>query len=327
MADERYEWLDKDTAERLLRGEPVEPVGVDARSQAERLAKALDDTRVRDGATEPMRGEDAAVAAFRKARDGGGAELLPPVRLASAPSATRWGRPVRRWGLAASLAGVAVGGVAVAAVAGVVPTPFRGDRAPEPAASVSGDASPGPVASDTPSGGATWRPSPAESPQEPPASSSPHPSEPPADRPGGGATQGRGDDESAPSDDKGTGAGSDDADWYGKTVSACRDYRDGALDEESKQRLEAAARGADRVRRFCDRVLSSVDDDGDDNDGSSGGGGGRGGGTDEGDDGDDGPAGVRFPFLGAPVDALPVPAAPVASPDTSAVRTAWLVAV
>ncbi|SCE03491.1 hypothetical protein GA0115253_1027615, partial [Streptomyces sp. Termitarium-T10T-6] len=41
MADEHYEWLDKDAAERLLRGEPVVPVGDEARTEAFRLAEAL----------------------------------------------------------------------------------------------------------------------------------------------------------------------------------------------------------------------------------------------------------------------------------------------
>ncbi|NEA07882.1 hypothetical protein G3I27_06680, partial [Streptomyces sp. SID10692] len=40
MADEHYEWLDKDAAEKLLRGEPVVPVGDGARTDAFRLAEA-----------------------------------------------------------------------------------------------------------------------------------------------------------------------------------------------------------------------------------------------------------------------------------------------
>ncbi|MFE7517578.1 hypothetical protein ACFU8I_41080, partial [Streptomyces sp. NPDC057540] len=46
MADERYQWLDQEAAERLLRGEPVEAVGDGARHQAERLARALGTARV-----------------------------------------------------------------------------------------------------------------------------------------------------------------------------------------------------------------------------------------------------------------------------------------
>lgn len=46
MADERYQWLDQEAAERLLRGEPVDAVDDHARSRAERLAGALDAARV-----------------------------------------------------------------------------------------------------------------------------------------------------------------------------------------------------------------------------------------------------------------------------------------
>ncbi|MER6985068.1 extensin, partial [Streptomyces carpinensis] len=41
MADEQYHWLDPDTAERLLRGEPLDTVDETVRDQAERLAAAL----------------------------------------------------------------------------------------------------------------------------------------------------------------------------------------------------------------------------------------------------------------------------------------------
>lgn len=41
MADEQHEWLDKDAAERLLRGEPVDPVDGHARTEALRLVAAL----------------------------------------------------------------------------------------------------------------------------------------------------------------------------------------------------------------------------------------------------------------------------------------------
>ena len=41
MADEQHEWLDKDAAERLLRGEPVDPVDGHARTEAARLMAAL----------------------------------------------------------------------------------------------------------------------------------------------------------------------------------------------------------------------------------------------------------------------------------------------
>ncbi|MER5300503.1 sugar transferase, partial [Streptomyces lasiicapitis] len=41
MADEHYKWLDRDAAERLLRGERLDGIGDHEREQAERLTAAL----------------------------------------------------------------------------------------------------------------------------------------------------------------------------------------------------------------------------------------------------------------------------------------------
>ncbi|WP_455352574.1 hypothetical protein [Streptomyces sp. SYSU K217416] len=41
MADERYQWLDRRAAERLLRGEPVESADEQVREEAGRLSAAL----------------------------------------------------------------------------------------------------------------------------------------------------------------------------------------------------------------------------------------------------------------------------------------------
>lgn len=302
MADERYEWLDQEAAERLLRGEPVEPVGVDARHQALRLAELLDDARAQQPVTEPLRGEDAALAAFRKARDGGAAELLPTVRLTPETRPVSWSRSLR-WGLAASLTGFAVGGVAVAAGVGVLPTPFGGPQ-PAPASSVSGAVTPGPVTSEpTPDElRSPDLPSPADTPPSPSAPAASGGTDTP-DGPGDGQGAGPGRGESTAPHDGRTGGDTNGRDWYRKTVDACRDYRSGTLDDERKRMLEAAAQGADRVKRFCDRMLSAdgTGDDGDDggNGDGNGGDGGQGGGDDGDDDGDgSGPAGFpRSPFL------------------------------
>lgn len=213
MADEQYEWLDKGAAERLLRGEPVDPVGGHSCTDAERLVAALEAAaRSARPATGELPGEAAALAAFRTAtrsarartranartrgvveQAGGpaGVEVLEPVRIgavsvphAPAPSAgagrgrsARWSRPVR-FGLVASLAGCALGGVAVAAGAGMLPGPF-GEHAPVPATSVSAAATPEELGS-----GLTEE----ENPQPPPSAttgpgtSSPPPAPPP--RPG-----------------------------------------------------------------------------------------------------------------------------------------------
>ncbi|MCZ0203851.1 hypothetical protein OZK63_00235, partial [Streptomyces sp. UMAF16] len=86
MADEQDKWLDRGTAERLLRGEPLEAVDPSARDQAERLARALGALSAEAApATGELPGEQAALAAFRKAREAAGAERTAA---AHAPSAT-----------------------------------------------------------------------------------------------------------------------------------------------------------------------------------------------------------------------------------------------
>ncbi|MGW7200549.1 hypothetical protein [Streptomyces chryseus] len=306
MADERYEWLDKDAAERLLRGEPVGPVGEHARAQAERLAAALDGV-ARAGADETgeLPGEAAALAAFRKARDTA-PESLAAVRIerrASAP--VRWGRPVRI-GLAGALAGVALGGVAVAAGTGVLPSPFGRGTGPAPASSVSAAATPPPATSGTPA-------------VDPDGTGGPTPD---SATPGGtpGTPGGNGDQDGGtggtqtpsagpdgvtppafpdwagdgrPGTGDGSGGAPGSGDWYRETVEACRDYRSGSVAPHHERRLEEAAKGADRVERFCDHVLDgSRDEDGGGTGPGDGGrnSGGHNGGRDgrDGRDGDDG---------------------------------------
>ncbi|MFD3971397.1 hypothetical protein [Streptomyces cyaneofuscatus] len=168
MADEQDEWLDKDAAEKLLRGEPVVPLGDQARDDARRLAEALGAARaVRRTPAGELPGEDAVLIAFRQATRTGGDRLagrsagaalpgqpgtLHSVHIGAAPAAPprrpRWSRPVR-FGLAVSLAGCALGGVAVAAGTGMLPGPFGGQGSPAPASSVSA-ATPEPLVSRLP---------------------------------------------------------------------------------------------------------------------------------------------------------------------------------
>ncbi|MBK3586813.1 hypothetical protein JHN49_24950, partial [Streptomyces sp. MBT57] len=76
MADEQDEWLDKDAAEKLLRGEPVVPLGDRARDDALRLAEALGAARaVRRAPVGELPGEDAVLTAFRQATRAGGDRL------------------------------------------------------------------------------------------------------------------------------------------------------------------------------------------------------------------------------------------------------------
>ncbi len=297
MADERNEWLDGKAAEQLLRGEPVEVLDEHARAQAARLLRALNQASGPEVPVHPedgeMPGEAAALAAFRKARaDGAAGESLGTVRLGTSTCSSlgaRLRRPVR-FGIAAAVAGCALGGVAVAAGTGLLPSPFG--AAPLPGSSVSAAATPGPVVSDTPSGG-TLAP-PAETP-DPLPSPSPTPSESDSlvkdpdpsssdSGPGGSGT-----------DEGGTDKDKDGrkAELYRKTVEACREYRDGTIAPERKKRLEIAARGPGRVERFCEKLLSGEFGSGTEGNGGSEGGGdpggpGEGGSDDGGSDPDGG---------------------------------------
>ncbi|MET8127926.1 hypothetical protein [Streptomyces sp. NPDC005231] len=385
MADEQYEWLDKDAAERLLRGDPVDPVDGHARTEAVRLMAALAAAaREARPATGELPGEAAALAAFRAvpraARTRGRSatqaaqptghtvrssepeqtgqpgrgvhpglpETLGEIRIGSGSSAQfsssssfatssgggmrarRWRRPLR-FGLAASLAGCALGGVAVAAGTGVLPGPFGGHANPLPASSVSAPASPGELGS-----GPTSDKTPVPPPASPGPDTSPDPAAPSAPgegtRKGDGGTNGRdgrggtegkdggyGDDaDAAPRSADGTardstsggGQGGTSGKWQGRTVRACRDYREGDLDADRRRRLVVMARGAGNLDRFCKRVLEQADgDDGDAQQGSESG-------SDEGT-GNDGPDAARSLWF---KPTTPPPSAPALSavPGTTA---------
>ncbi|WP_093799418.1 hypothetical protein [Streptomyces sp. Wb2n-11] len=287
MADERYEWLDKGAAERLLRGEPVGPVGDRARAQAERLSSALDAV-ARAGGPEggEIPGEAAALAAFRKARAASPEVFSTVGGGRKAPAPVRWGRPVRI-GLAGALAGVALGGVAVAAGTGVLPGPFGHDADPAPASSVSAVATPHPADPGAADGGPGVPGGPAPGIPGIPggAGGTPGSGTGGAERDGdgrsggesggthapspgpdtGAPTTGPGSADAAPGTDGGSGSGSGtgpdsgSGDWYRKTAEDCQDYRTGDLAPDRERRLETAAKGADRVERFCDRLLKGAD--------------------------------------------------------------------
>lgn len=312
MADEDYRWLDRDAAERLLSGESVDGTSIEstdhhAREQAAQLAKALAALAADDRAgsvvpadiSSELPGEAAALAAFRKARGPsartgstrvGAGDTVHIGRSATPSRPARWARPVR-YGFAAVLAGCMIGGVAVAAGTGVLPSPFSDRSTPGPAASASSVASPEPLAS--PSDGASGTPdvepddvtTTPDDPSRAPGRSAPPPDveeSEGASKGGAGATQpGTGDPQR---EDEAKG-------WYRKVVSACRDYRSGELQGEKRRRLEEAAKGSQRVTEFCGRVLDgSGGGDQDHNYGGDGGdddNGGDGGDGDNGGDGDD----------------------------------------
>ncbi|MEV7992896.1 hypothetical protein AB0O67_13520 [Streptomyces sp. NPDC086077] len=316
MADEQYRWLDRETAERLLSGEPLDAADDATREQADRLARALGALSAKPPLTsDELPGEAAALAAFRKVRADRDSELAAldapgAVRTSDAglvciggraggrtraAHRPRRGRPVRM-GLAAALAVAMVGGVAVAAGTGVLDTPFHDDD-PRPAASVSA----------------------AEPPEQPSVPSPPTRREEPGSAAPDGTTGGPsagspgapGDE--TPSADAGAEERTRDAgDWWRALTSACRDLREGRrLDPDRKRALREAAGGRSRVRAYCDTELDDSDGrrdkgwgrDGRGDDHSNGDGrgddgrGGRGdGGEGSGDDGDDDPAPGRTGF-------------------------------
>ncbi|MCX4533127.1 hypothetical protein [Streptomyces sp. NBC_01669] len=307
MADEQDAWLDRDAAERLLRGEPVDPGEGHARADAERLAAALGAAaRSARPAAGELPGEAAALAAFRTARRAGtramapadvrsaghatkdsGPKTLGPVRIGPAASqggrtrAPRWSRPVR-FGLAASLAGCALGGVAVAAGAGVLPGPFGKHANPLPASSVSASAFPEELGSGDASGRTTAPPS--GSPDvntSPDSSGGTHQGKDDRDGTSGkagtpdgsGARNGGSVGPRSPdaTDSKGTpGGGQDDTSgvWFARTLKACRDYRDGKLDGARRRRLEKLADGAANLDRFCQQIFDKAGDEGDQDQGN-----------------------------------------------------------
>ncbi|MDH6624945.1 hypothetical protein M2271_002749 [Streptomyces sp. LBL] len=268
MADEQHRWLDRETAERLLSGEPLEGVGTAARDQAERLARTLDALSVEPSRTSTeLPGEAAVLAAFRKVRadrvDDWGSERAGEhtasghrsrPRPADAPlvrigvlnrhdSRPRRGRTVR-FGLVAALAVGMVGGVAVAAGTGVLPTRF-GEAEPDPAASISAAATP-----DRP----LVPPSPEVAPRD----------EPSPDGATGSSGQGSSRDTarggSAPATGTTTGSesrtGGPGPAWPG-ALSACRDIRDGkGLTADRRHALESAAGGSSYVKKYCKGVLA-----------------------------------------------------------------------
>ncbi|MFI5657278.1 hypothetical protein [Streptomyces sp. NPDC051684] len=275
MADEHDKWLNRDAADRLLRGEAPVVSGDDA-GRADRLTAALHAlTAVPAGPEGELPGEDAALKAFRETRavtavnaavnEAASGPARPgrarrAARPAPKPAArrSRWGRPARL-GAVAAFAACMVGGVAVAAGTGVLPSPFRGSDDPAPAASVSAAASPDrPLASA--SAGVTEDghavPGPTES----------------SGAPGSGSASG------PPSHDKGKGAPGSGRTAKGngpkpaqsategaraqarKLVETCRKYRARQFGAADVQRLQASAKAlgqdARSLGRFCDRVLA-----------------------------------------------------------------------
>ncbi|MEU0406959.1 hypothetical protein ABZ307_03910 [Streptomyces griseorubiginosus] len=293
MADESYEWLDLETAERLLRGEPLEAVDEATRDQAERLAETLAALTAEPAPTSTeLPGEEAALAAFRKVRahraddwvsppaqgrhraaddpvDAGLVRIGAPGHQAAPP---RRRRPAH-FGLAAVLAAGVVGGAAVVAGTGVLAP--SGHDTPEPGASVSADVSPdGSLVSPSPRA-----PEVAPSPEGSPSGEA------------GSRDTARGDTGGAHGSASGGLGVRPGSDWK-SALSACRDLREGReLTPPLKRSLEGAAGGSPRVWKYCKGVLAeggANTGSGDHKSGGRGGNGGRGenGGRGDGDKND-----------------------------------------
>ncbi|MFB4422410.1 hypothetical protein C5F59_015110 [Streptomyces sp. QL37] len=313
MADEQYEWLDAEAAEMLLRGESVEPVDDHARTEARRVEAALRALRAPGPSGDELPGEAAVLAAFREASRGGKrAGAASPTGIAGQPDAQhtvrigatrtapprrpRWARPLR-YGLAVSLAGCALGGVAVAGGTGMLPAPFGGKDSPVPAASVSASASSEELGAEVPDAGEPPSPLPSVTPDAP---SSPSPTDVPdggvpGDDPGTGQDDGGAADREDTGRDSGTGdaedgtaapqaPGTSPAEVLKKSAKACRAYRENTLSREERSRLLELADGERNLGRFCDRLLGPDDrdggsgEDGRDDDGNNGKGDGKDGG-------------------------------------------------
>ncbi|MFG2375849.1 hypothetical protein ACGFY9_30800 [Streptomyces sp. NPDC048504] len=291
MADERSafpgdtprtpgRWLDRETAELLLRGESLDAVGPAARAQAERLARTLGALSVEPSQTKvELPGEEAALAAFRAARNGNDVERAALARRGRGPSSDaglvrlgrpvvatvpgpRWGRPVRV-GLTAALAVGMLGGVAAAVGTGALPTPFYDD--PTPASSISAAVT-----------------SPDHTLVSPSPSGTGGPGTPTA---GGGSDDSSGEaagsgtnptPSAGTGDDKSFGSGG----WWKGVTSSCRAVRDGKpLAPGRKRTLEDAAGGTSHVWTYCKGLLqhtgtgtgSGTDDKNADGKGGSGG--------------------------------------------------------
>ncbi|WP_051813380.1 hypothetical protein [Streptomyces sp. NRRL S-340] len=296
MADEQYRWLDRDTAERLLRGEPPDTADVTVRDQAQRLADVLRTLSAApavppsDAAAE-LPGEAAALAAFRKVRAERADARAGQAVAASAEAARRHGagpaadaglvrlaphtsrngqraNPVRsrrpgprlgrpvRLALSATLAAGALGGVAAAATTGVLPTPFGGDE-PAPAASVSPSAtSARPSPPFAGSGEGSGDGSGAPTPGGAGVTAGPSAGDASATDRDGDGAAGHG--SPAAGDGDRTGQGGQGGRW-GRLSAACRDLRDGkVLDTGRKHVLDGAAGGSSRVWTYCKGVLKTA---------------------------------------------------------------------
>ncbi|RSS99728.1 hypothetical protein EF910_34680 [Streptomyces sp. WAC07149] len=309
MADEHNAWLDRATADELLRGGTPGPVGSGAdpraRAEAARMRAALDALAPRSAGGE-LPGEEAALAAFRAARAEAPAPAAPASAAAAAPAgpgvpgadrepvvdlapippvripAQR--RPVTaaRFGLAAALASVAVGGIAAVAGTGLLDRAAHLTAGPAPAVSVSADSDPapagdtagatlvpqlrptpslgvdgfsrGPDASPTPGTGMRTLPDVAPSLPVPPGTAGA----------GGGGGGAAGTDGTRDKNADGGGATADSGKNQGieaekpRPEDLCRADKAKKLADDRREYLSKLAGGAAKVQRFCATLLDGA---------------------------------------------------------------------
>ncbi|MEU6821565.1 hypothetical protein ABZ921_13110 [Streptomyces atriruber] len=235
---------------------------------------------------------------------------------------SRWGRPVR-FGVAAALAGCMIGGVAVAAGTGVLPSPFGKHSTPGPAVSATADATPdepsAPPSEGTHEPSEDLSPDETTAPDDEPTSRESATSPPPEAEAGDERTR----VPQQPTGDRTPPRGDEGKRWYRKVVVACRAYRSGELQGEKRRRLEEAAKGPARVEEFCGRILGGGGAGGGNGDGNgNGNGNGHGGGDGDGDDGENGSGGEEDGGSGGdsggdPVPPISPPTAPTPTPTGS----------
>lgn len=203
------------------------------------------------------------------------------------PGATRrtslMGRPLRA-GFAMAVAGCALGGAAVAAGTGVLPTPFGGGGSP--AASVSPLASPDEREDSAGAGGSPYD---GNSPRR--GTREGDPSDSPSGEDLAGKERGRDGKSKGRADNEdwwnGNGRGLSDSDKKAMARALCKAYEDDKLSTHDRIRLEMVAGGPEGVKKWCYTYERGRDDSDSDGVGNSGGAGAPGGpGGPGGDDGD-----------------------------------------
>ncbi|KQX71089.1 hypothetical protein [Streptomyces sp. Root1310] len=285
MADKQDRWLDRETAERLLRGESpdnaVDALDAVAREEAERLARTLGALAAHAAeplpADEELPGEAAALAAFRKAHADRAdlAGRAAPAGLATGSAGLDGGTTAAGTG---RLRGTHAADAGLVRIGGRVPEaagrparwsrPVRLGLAAALAAGMVGGIAAGTGVLPTPFDGAEpARPAasvpapvvPDEGALVPPTPDAPGSDEDPATPDGGTGATGREDAGNGKADGAPSATPDPRGTWPTGAASACRDLSAGrTLDTGRRQSLEHLAGGPARVSKYCAAVLDGT---------------------------------------------------------------------